>query len=307
MLNKFSAIAVNIGLCIALLESNAVLSQTVDCSAFSIGVDQAVCQNPSIGQQKANYEKLLMQLRRANPGSHDHILAINRQKMQDLNAQCNTADCVSAWYRIQTEALHKGTWATSQQRPSTAVAQSPVAPEPAIQAAAAPQPSPEPAPSSQEPVVQSPPTTQPIQWEAPQRDQMTSTADDEGGAEAAAFRAWQASQAKEPEIPTQSSAVQTPERSPQVQPANPLKPEAPFDIGFFFSMLFTVLIGLPLAYPIWKLVVYLDQYMISRAERYHRPAAHIFFAQIIGSIIFGLIIGFCVVGFFLAGWEVIFK
>lgn len=86
-------------------------SQTFDCSAYSNVADNMACKNPAIQQQKATYENMLMQLRRANPEASRAIAQIDRQKRLEVQAQCQDARCVSAWYDAQMAALRDGTWA----------------------------------------------------------------------------------------------------------------------------------------------------------------------------------------------------
>ena len=152
---------------------------------------------------------------------------------------------------------------------------------------------------------------QSVQQEELQSDQITSHAIDELSSEEISFKAWQASQAKELDTPTQSMPVEIPQPQPQPQPtvisAKSPKTESPRDDFGFFTILFTVIIGLPLAYPIWKIIIWMDQYMISRAERYHRPAAQIILPQIGGSLAIGLFIAFVIVNAVKFGWHSLFK
>ena len=299
--------AMAIGFSLALVQPIAALSQTIDCSALSSMADKTACQNPGIREQKAAYEKLLMQLRRANPGSLDTILSVNRQKMQELNAQCQTADCVSAWYSQQIEALHQGTWAKPAQKEPTVSAQVPLTAEPVTQAVSPQRTSREPAPSSPESPSSGQVAEPSVPQEQPRQDQTSSHAGDEPSSEEAAFKAWQASQAKEPEAPAQPTTVATPVPQAEVKPQTAPKAKAPDDDLGFFTLLFTAVIGLPLAYPIWKIIVWMDKYMISRAERYHRPAAQIILPQIGGSLAIGLFISFVIVSGIKYGWRSLFS
>lgn len=93
-------------------------SQTFDCSAYRNVADNMACKDPVIKQQKATYENMLMQLRRANPEASRTIAHIDHQKKQEVQAQCQDARCVSTWYDSQMAALRDDTWAPKPQPPA---------------------------------------------------------------------------------------------------------------------------------------------------------------------------------------------
>lgn len=102
------------------------ISQTFDCSAYSNVADNMACKHPAIQQQKAMYENMLMQLRKANPQAGRAIAQIDHQKKQEVQAHCQDARCVSTWYDAQMAALRDGTWAPKAPPPAQRAPRSPI-------------------------------------------------------------------------------------------------------------------------------------------------------------------------------------
>lgn len=268
------------------LWSGYLYAEPLDCSSYHSIPRRVVCENPAIQQLEANYENLLKELQRANPKAVSYIQKIRRDKVSELGKQCQSAECVSDWYKNQIFAIQNGTWGPSSNQSE---AQTGSQNKHTQEAVAEPQRTAE--ASGQQ-------TKQEVGNEVSMHASVSEKND-------APVREVQTQNTNQP-IPlpiteAESNSIQkTAQEARTERPVNlqknrvmqdeeeamPSNKKIFTDMGFF-SILFIILLGTPLTFFLWKVVVWLDQYMISKAERYRIPSATIAIQQVGLSAVLG--------------------
>lgn len=278
-----------------LIVAGSVNAASFNCDKAATLVEKAICSNNNLGKLddvlSENYTAMMAS--DIGDGARKDLIATQRDWLTTRN-KCTTVQCVEILYRQRIDTV-------CEYPVISGIHPICVNSDEALPSSGAPHQNQQ-MQQQLNPLSQGQATVQPVQQEELRKNQLTSDGVDEPGSEEAAFKAWQASQAKKPDTP-----IETPKPQSEIKPAKAQKSDVPSDDLGFFTLLFTALIGLPLAYPIWKIIVWMDQYMISRAERYHRPAAQIILPQIGGSLAIGLFIGFVIVTGIKISWRSLFN